>query len=79
MNTLDISELRKEREALSKRLASLDSLLDAVASFDGSGKRPGRPKGKRSHMSAAGRARIAAAQRKRWAKVKAAKKAAAKS
>jgi len=33
--------------------------------------RPGRPPGKRGKISAAGRARIAAAQRLRWAKVRA--------
>jgi hypothetical protein len=80
MQTLNIAELRKEREALTKRVAALDKLLDAVDSFDGTDgrKKPGRPKGK-SHMSAKGRAAIARAQKKRWAKVKAAKKAAAKS
>lgn len=36
--------------------------------------RPGRPPGKRGKMSAAGRARIAAAQRLRWAKFKAEKR-----
>ncbi|HKR27692.1 MAG TPA: hypothetical protein VJS11_09555 [Acidobacteriaceae bacterium] len=33
-----------------------------------------RPKKKKRHMSAEGRAKIAAAQRKRWAKLKAASK-----
>jgi hypothetical protein len=77
MQTLNIADLRKEREALTRRVAALDKLLDAVDSFDGTGgKKLGRPKGK-SGMSAAGRAAIARAQKKRWAKVKAAKKAAA--
>jgi hypothetical protein len=77
MQTLNIAELRKEREALTKRLQALDTLLDAVASFDGGGKKkPGRPKGNRT-ISKAGRARIAAAQRARWAKVR--EKKAAKS
>jgi hypothetical protein len=43
----------------------------------GSGRGPGRPKGsvrKRRTMSAAARAKISAAQKKRWAKVKAAEK-----
>jgi len=76
MQTLNIAELRQERDALTKRLAALDKLLDAVDSFDGAGgrKKPGRPKGK-SSMSAKGRAAIALAQKKRWAKVRAAKKA----
>ena len=79
MQILNIAELRKEREALTNRVAALDKLLDAVDSFDGTGgKKPGRPKGK-GGMSAKGRAAIARAQKKRWAKVKAAKKAAAKS
>jgi len=79
MQTLNIAELRQEREQLKKRLAALDHLLEAVDSFDGAGggKKPGRPKGK-SGMSAAGRAAIARAQKKRWAKVRAAKKAATK-
>lgn len=80
MQTLNIAELRQEREQLTKRIRQLDVLLDAVAAFDGTGgrKKPGRPKGK-SHMSAAGRVAIARAQKKRWAKVRAAEKAAAKS
>ncbi len=74
MRTLDIGKLRPEREQLTNRIQRIDMLLNAVAAFDGVGcKKPGRPKGTRG-ISAAGRARIAAAQRARWAKVKAAKR-----
>ncbi len=37
MQTLNIAELRKEREALTKGVAALDKLLDAVDSFAGTG------------------------------------------
>lgn len=60
-----LSELRTERARLDKAIAALSGLNGSVSAVD---------KVKRT-MSAAGRAKIAAAQRKRWAKVKAGKKA----
>jgi hypothetical protein len=47
----------------------LDTLLSGRPAV-----RRGRPPGRRGKISAAGRARIAAAQRRRWAKFKAAKR-----
>jgi hypothetical protein len=79
VKTINVLELRQEREQLTKRIEQLDTLLAAVDAFDGTAtkKAAGRPKG-RGHMSAAGRRRIQLAQKARWAKVRAAKKAAAK-
>ena len=75
MRTLDIGKLRQEREQLTKRIQQIDILLDAVAAFDGTApKKARRPRGK-GRMSAAGRAAIVRAQKARWAKVRAAKKA----
>jgi hypothetical protein len=78
MRTLDIGKLRQEREDLTKRLETINQLLGLVDSLNGvSPKKAGRPRGK-GRMSAAGRRRIQLAQKARWAKVRAAKKAAAK-
>jgi len=75
VKTINVVELRQERERLSKRIEQLDTLLAAVDAFDGTApKRAGRPKGG-GGMSAAGRAAIVRAQRLRWAKFKAAQKA----
>jgi hypothetical protein len=63
--------LKKERDLVEKQLSGLNAALSAfTAVYRGSSK----PTRKRGKMSAAGRARIAAAQRKRWAKIKAKKK-----
>ena len=65
-----VQQLKAERNRAAKEVERLD---EALAALDGSyGKRAGRG----SRMSAAGRARIVAAQKARWAKVKAARKAA---
>jgi hypothetical protein len=65
-------QLKKERDLVEKQLSALNAALTAfVGAYSGSAK--SKPKRK---MSAAGRKRIAAAQRARWAKVKAGKKAA---
>jgi hypothetical protein len=69
-----IEQLRKERELASRTLDRLDMALKALT--DGAGKSPSRvhTQGrKRRTLSAAARKRIAAAQRARWAKWKAAK------
>lgn len=80
MQTLNIAELRKERDALTKRLAALDHLLEAVDSFDVAGnKKPGRPKGTQRKLSAKARRNIALGQKKRREAEAAAKKKAEKS
>jgi len=53
--------------------ATVDRLDEAIRVLESLGKHTGGRRGPR-RMSAAGRARIAAAQRKRWAKIRAAKK-----
>jgi hypothetical protein len=71
-----IAALQDEATKLKKQL---DTVLHAMHLL-GKGKSKNRSKNvpiKRRRMSAAGRARIAAAQKKRWAKVRAAKKKAA--
>ena len=67
---LSITQLKKAvvlKEKLAKLEKELASLLGTSASTSGPKKKGG--------MSAAGRARIVAAQKKRWAKIKAAQKA----
>jgi hypothetical protein len=62
-----VQQLRKERDRAAKEIERLDG---ALAALNGShGKRTGR-----RTLSAAARARIAAAQRARWKKFKATKK-----
>ncbi|HEY1787044.1 MAG TPA: hypothetical protein VGJ73_02760 [Verrucomicrobiae bacterium] len=58
-----IADLKEQIDSLQSQF---DQLVGAAAAGPARGKRPG--------MSAAGRARIAAAQRARWAKVKSAGK-----
>jgi hypothetical protein len=62
MSNLDavLAQLKQEHTALSKAIAALEGVTN-----NGSAPRSGRP-----GISAAGRQRIAAAQRARWAKVK---------
>lgn len=81
-----INELLKERQDLDMAIAAIGELaarkrgpgrppkLSLLGSSvrRSSGRGPGRPPGRT--MSAAARARISAAQRKRWAKAKAASK-----
>jgi hypothetical protein len=59
-----LNQLEQERSRLTSQLAGLSN---ALAALNGAGKSGARRGGT---MSAAGRARIAAAQRARWAKVK---------
>jgi hypothetical protein len=59
--------LRKEQDRLTKELQGISA---ALAAF---GKSYGKRTGTSGRLSAAARARIAAAQRARWAKVKASK------
>ena len=70
-------DLMKEIKRLSGEIAKIDSFIGAsIGRARGRRKRAaGRRRGGKRRISAAGRARIAAAQRRRWAKVRAGKKA----
>ena len=65
-----VKQLKKERDQVEKQLSGLNA---ALAAFVGvyAGAKPTR---KKRTISAAGRKRIAVAQRARWAKIKAKKK-----
>jgi len=74
-------EARKRQEKASPLIRKRDALLSSAAKLErkiarlsGAAAGPGRPGGRRLRkkggMSAAGRARIAAAQRRRWAKLR---------
>jgi hypothetical protein len=65
-----VKQLKKERDRVEKQLSGLNAALSAFAGVY-AGKKPTR---KRRTLSAAGRARIATAQRKRWAKIRAKRK-----
>jgi hypothetical protein len=72
LNTV-LRQLESERSAVQDRIKQLDSALEVLEGLNGTGRGRGRRSGPR-HMSAAARKRIAAAQRKRWAKWKSAQK-----
>jgi hypothetical protein len=57
--------LKTEHDRLTKQLQGISAALSAF------GAAYGKPKARRSKMSAAGRKRIAAAQKLRWAKIRA--------
>ena len=59
-----VGQLKKERDRVQRQLSGLDAALEAFAGVYRNGAQP------RRKLSAKGRARIAAAQRARWAKVK---------
>ena len=65
-----LRQLKKERDRVERQLSGLNAALMAFATGYGGGK----PIRKRRKMSAKSRAKIAAAQRRRWAKVRAARK-----
>jgi len=72
-----VRQLRDERQRTVRTLQQLDAALKVLGSRGGSSRTVNRaqtPGKKRRTMSAAARKRIAAAQRARWAKWKAAKK-----
>ena len=71
-----VQQLRRERDQAQRRIEQLDEALRALGGLGGSRGRTGRAQisGKRRTMSVAARKRIAAAQRARWAKWKAARK-----
>jgi hypothetical protein len=64
-----VQQLKQERDQAAKQVKRLDAALAALNGGSG-----GKGTGTRSPLSAAARARIAAAQRARGAKVKAAQK-----
>ena len=68
-----VKQLHKERQRVQSQLNQLDSAIKALNGSSGNHRRSSGP---RRVMSAAARARIAAAQRARWAKWKKAQKAA---
>ena len=67
-----LSALRTEASKLQQKLDGLNSAIKAL----GGGNSLSRPNGRRRkrHVSAAARAKMAASQKARWAKIKAAKK-----
>ena len=65
------AQLRKAA-SLKEKIAALEKQLAAI--FNASAPAAAKPAKRKGKMSAAGRARIAAAQKARWAKFKAAKK-----
>ncbi|MFZ0138268.1 MAG: hypothetical protein WAK89_14465 [Candidatus Sulfotelmatobacter sp.] len=68
-----VKHLKTERDKVEKRLSGLNA---ALAAFVGAYYRDGaKPTHKRRKLSAKARAKIAAAQRARWAKVRAKKAA----
>jgi hypothetical protein len=60
-----VKQLKKERDRVQQQLSGLNAALEAFAGVDQGNKGTGS----RRKMSAQGRARIAAAQRARWARV----------
>ena len=75
--TKAVRQLKKERAEARRKLGQLDAALKVLGSLGGSSGRVGRaqtPGKKRRSMSTAARKRIAAAQRARWAKWKAARR-----
>jgi hypothetical protein len=67
-----VSELQSQRNQLQAELQTLDEAIGVLEQLNGRGTRNGasRAAGSSRHLSAAGRARIVAAQRARWAKAK---------
>jgi len=62
-----VQQLRKERERAKKQIEKIEHALAALGSLNSRGRR----RGKRRTLSAAARKKIAAAQRARWAEVRA--------
>jgi hypothetical protein len=65
-----VKQLKKERDRVERQLSGLNAALSAFVGFYNGAK----PTRKRRKMSAEAKARIAAAQRARWAKVRAKRK-----
>ena len=75
-----VQHLRKERDQAQRRIEQLDTALKALTGVSGVGginerRSRAQASGKRKKMSTDARKRIAAAQRARWAKWKAARRA----
>jgi hypothetical protein len=71
-----VQRLKEERDQARRRAEQLDEALKALTGFGRVRRHGSAPlSGKRRTMSAAARKRIAAAQRARWAKWKAAQRA----
>ena len=66
-----LSALKTEASKLQQQLDTLNSAMKILGGKTSVGR---AKRGKRRHMSASARARIAKAQRARWAKVRAARK-----
>jgi hypothetical protein len=66
-----LQQLQSQRADLEKQISRIDIALSALGGLNGAGR--GR-RGGRRNLSAAARACIAAAQKKRWAKWKAKQK-----
>ena len=76
LTNLTAKQLRRAA-AIKEQIASLEGKLNRILGATAPAKAPAIPKAprkKKRKMSAAGRAAIRAAQKARWAKVKAAKK-----
>ena len=69
-----LRQLKAQRQVAQAEVNKLDGAIEALTEGRRGPKRP--PGRKRSRLSAAARKRIAAAQRARWSKIKARKKAA---
>jgi hypothetical protein len=72
-----VPQLKMERDQAERKPGQLDAALKVLGSLSGASRRSGgsqRAGKKRRPMSAAARKRIAAAQRARWAKWKAARR-----
>ena len=67
--TAALNTLKAEREQLESRLKRVEAAITSLGSLNGHSSKVGKRK-----LSATGRARIAAAQRARWATFKAKKK-----
>ena len=71
-----LTALVKEQKRLQGRLQSVDAAITALRGMNGGGRNVTSIARPRRHLSAAARKRIAAAQKARWAKFRAQKKAA---
>jgi hypothetical protein len=80
LHNLTVAELR-EVVALKEKIEALQSEMDSIAGAAGASAPSGKPAGRgrpgKRHMSASARARIGAAQKARWAKIRKSGKASA--
>jgi hypothetical protein len=68
-----VKQLKTEKNRLEKQLSGLNAALTAFAGVYRGTKRTSKP-GRKRHVSAKSRAKMAAAQKARWAKVRAKRK-----